>query len=295
MKGNKFVLRFLGVLITVVLLVWPVYAQMQQATPDIVVQSSSELIDRIGIDQKLNEQVPLDIHFRDETGREVQLGEYFKTGKPVILSLVYFDCPMLCTMILNGLTNSIEDIPYTAGQDYTIVTVSFDPREKPELAARKKAVYLKRYGRPPAANGWYFLTGDEDQIRRLTSAVGFRYAFDERTGQYAHASGIMVLTPGGKLSKYLYGVDYSARDLRLSLVEASENKIGTPVDRLLLLCYHYDPSTGKYSSIAMTAVRIGGILTLIALVTFILLMIRRDRQRNRRLKEQAPQVVRQSR
>ncbi|MGH9897754.1 MAG: SCO family protein [Pyrinomonadaceae bacterium] len=295
MKGNKFVLRFLGVLITVVLLVWPVYAQMQQATPDIVVQSSSELIDRIGIDQKLNEQVPLDIHFRDETGREVQLSEYFKTGKPVILSLVYFDCPMLCTMILNGLTNSIEDIPYTAGQDYTIVTVSFDPREKPELAARKKAVYLKRYGRPPAANGWYFLTGDEDQIRRLTSAVGFRYAFDERTGQYAHASGIMVLTPGGKLSKYLYGVDYSARDLRLSLVEASENKIGTPVDRLLLLCYHYDPSTGKYSSIAMTAVRIGGILTLIALVTFILLMIRRDRQRNRRLKEQAPQVVRQSR
>lgn len=284
------ILKYLKLSIALVILVCPLYAQMQQATPDIVVQGSSDLIDKIGIDQRLNEQIPPDIYLRDEAGREVQLGEYFKTDKPIILSLVYFECPMLCTMILNGLTNSIEDIPYTAGEEYTIITVSFDPREGADLAARKKAVYLKRYGRPQAANGWHFLTGSEDQIHRLTSAVGFRYAFDERIGQYAHASGIMVLTPGGKLSKYLYGVDYPARDLRLSLVEASESKIGTPVDRLLLLCYHYDPSTGKYSSIAMTAVRIGGVLTMLALATFILFMIRRDRKQSR--PKEAPQSIR---
>jgi protein SCO1 len=216
----------------------------------------------VGLDQKLNEQVPLDLTFRDETGTELPLSSYFG-AKPVILALVYYQCPMLCTQILNGLVMSLRTMSLEAGRDFDVVSVSIDPTETPSLASRKKAEYLRRYAR--SSNGWHFLTGAEPQIKKLAQAVGFRYAYDPKTGQYAHASAIMVLTPAGKLSKYFYGIEYAPRDLRLGLVEASENKIGTPVDQLLLFCYHYDPHTGKYSAIVMNMVRLAGALTVLIL------------------------------
>ena len=216
----------------------------------------------VGLDQKLTEQIPLDVTFRDETGRELPLSSYFG-AKPVILALVYYQCPMLCTQILNGLVISLRGMSLETGRDFDVVSVSIDPTETPGLASRKKAEYLRRYAK--SSNGWHFLTGAEPQIKRLAQSVGFRYAYDPKTGQYAHASAIMVLTPAGKLSKYFYGIDYAPRDLRLGLVEASENKIGTPVDQLLLFCYHYDPHTGKYSAIVINIVRLAGALTVLIL------------------------------
>ncbi len=231
----------------------------------------------VGIDQKLNQLVPLNLTFHDEHGRSVALRDYFHQ-RPVILSLVYYDCPMLCTLVLNGLVRSLRGMSLQLGQDYDVITVSFNPSEGPSLAAAKKRVYLDRYARKPAEGSWHFLTGEESAIRSLTNAVGFRYAFDKQTQQYVHASGIMVLTPNGTISRYFYGIDYSPRDLRLGLVEASNGKIGTPVDQLLLFCYHYDPATGKYGAAVMNALRIGGIGTLIALAVFVLISLRRDRR-----------------
>lgn len=232
----------------------------------------------VGIDQNLNQQVPLDLVFRDESGRVVPLGEYFK-GKPVILSMVYYECPMLCTQVLNGLTASMRVLGFNAGQQYEVVTVSFDPREGPELAAKKKAIYLDIYKRPGAADGWHFLTGDETNIKRLADAVGFRFHYDPETGQFAHASGIMILTPEGRISSYYYGIEYSAKDMRLGLVEASAGKIGNPVDQLLLYCYHYDPATGRYGAVVMNMVRLGGILTIAIMGTLILVLRRRGATR----------------
>ncbi len=237
-----------------------------------------EQLRNVGIDQKLNEQVPLDLVFKDETGREVQLGQYFGR-KPVLLSLVYYECPMLCTMILNGMLRSMRAVKLTAGEQYEVVTVSIDHRETPELAAAKKAEYVKQYGRPGAEKGWHFLTGDETSIRRLADAAGYRFKFDEKSGQFVHASGIMILTPQGKLARYLYGVEYPPRDLRLGLVEASNGKIGSPVDQVLLYCFHYDPSTGKYSLLIMNVIRALGAATVAVLGAFIILMLRRDRRR----------------
>lgn len=232
----------------------------------------------VGIDQRLNEQVPLDLTFYDETGKQVRLSDYFGR-KPVVLSLVYYDCPMLCTMILNGMLRSMRAIKLNVNEHFEVVTVSFDPREKPDLAAAKKAEYVKKYRRRGAAEGWHFLTGKEPSIRRLAQAVGFRYAYDPKTGQYAHASGIMILTPGGKLARYLYGIEYDARDLRLALVEASAGKIGTPVDQVLLYCFHYDPATGKYSLLIMKVIRVAGTATVLALAMFMFVMLRRDRRK----------------
>jgi protein SCO1/2 len=217
------------------------------------------------MDQRLNEQVPLDIVFRDEQGQSVRLGDYFD-GKAVILSLVYYQCPMLCTQVLNGLVSSIGVLSFDVGDQFNAVTVSFDPRDTPELAAAKKRSYLQRYRRPGAARGWHFLTGDQSSIKALTSAIGFRYAFDPASGQFAHASGIMVLTPQGRISRYFYGIEYAPKDLRLGLVEASENRIGSPADQILLFCYHYDPATGKYSAVVLNMVKLGAALTLLALV-----------------------------
>jgi protein SCO1/2 len=231
-------------------------------------------LQEVGIDQKLNEQVPLDLVFKDEGGKEVKLSDYFN-GKPVVLSLAYYNCPMLCTQVLNGLTGAMKGMSFNAGDEFNVITVSFDPREKPDLAAEKKQVYLKSYQREGASQGWHFLTGDEESIKKLTQAVGFRYKFDQATNQYAHASGIMVLTPQGKLSHYFYGIDYAPKDLRLALIEASENKIGTPVDQLLLYCYHYDPATGKYGPVIMNIVRLAGIATIIAIAALILLLRKR--------------------
>jgi len=236
------------------------------------------VLDDVGIDQRLNEQVPLDLTFRDETGAPVRLGSYFG-GKPVILSLAYYECPMLCTLVLNGLASALKVLTFDAGKEFEVVTVSFNPRDTPALAAEKKQTYLKEYGRPGAAAGWHFLTGDATAIERLTRAVGFRYQAVEDQQQFAHAAGIMVLTPEGKLARYFYGVEFSPRDLRLGLVEASQNKIGSPVDQLLLYCFHYDPATGKYGALALGSVRLGGVLTVLALATFLTVMLRRDHAR----------------
>ncbi len=232
----------------------------------------------VAIEQKLNEQAPLDLVFRDESGNDVRLGQYFGK-KPVVLTLVYYDCPMLCTMVLNGLVRSLRAVPLEVGRDFEVVTVSFDPRETPELARGKKQSYVERYGRPAAAGGWHFLTGGEDSIRRLTESVGFRYTFDEKTGQFAHASALIVLTPAGKIARYFYGVEYSARDLRLGLVEASNHRIGTLADQVLLFCYHYDPVQGKYGLAIMRAIRAAGLATVLMLGGFVLVMLRREKSR----------------
>ena len=228
-------------------------------------------LSNVGLEQKLDQQLPLDLVFRDESGQEVKLGQYFGQ-KPVVLALVYYDCPMLCTQVLNGMVTSFRVLPFQVGKEFDVVTVSFDPRENSELAARKKKVYvnyLPEKLRPAATNGWHFLTGDQANIAKLTDAVGFRYYYDETTRQFAHASGIMVATPHGKLSRYFYGVEYSARDLRLGLIESSAEKIGSPVDQLLLYCYHYDPATGKYGAAVMKIMRIAGVLTVLALVAML--------------------------
>lgn len=235
------------------------------------------LLRDVGIDQRLNEPLPLDLTFRDETGKAVQLGEYFG-DKPVILALVYYECPMLCTQELNGLLRSLQNIPLDIGKQFNVVTVSFNPNETPGLAANKKRVYVGIYGRPGASGGWHFLTGDEASIQKLTSAVGYHYAFDPASDQYAHATAIMVLTPQGKLSRYFYGIDYPSRDLRLSLVEASNNKIGSPVDQVLLYCYHYDPATGKYGLIIANVLRLAGTVTILALGGFLLILFRHERK-----------------
>src|SRR5262245_47197793 len=230
----------------------------------------------VGIDQKLNAQIPLDLEFRNEQGEKVQLKHYFH-GKPVILSLVYYECPMLCTYVLNGMVRALKPLSFNPGKEFEIITVSFNSEEDSKLAAQKKSVYLQEYGRPEASSGWHFLTGDADSIRQLTKAVGFKYKYDPKDRQFAHASGIMVATPEGKLSHYFYGVEYSTRDLRLALVEASENKIGSKVDQLLLFCFHYDPSVGKYSAYATNLIRMGGILTVLGIGLFVINSLKKER------------------
>ncbi len=240
---------------------------------------------RVGIDQRLNEQIPLDAVFKDELGRDVRLAQFF--GKrPVVLSLVYYSCPMLCTQVLNGMLGAFRQVSFNIGEQFEVVTVSFDPKETPQLAAAKKITYVKGYNRVGGDAGWHFLTGDEANIKRLTEAVGFRYVWDDQTKQFAHASGIMVLTPEGKIARYFYGIDYAPNDLRLGLVEASQNKIGTPVDALMLYCYHYDPATGKYGAVVMNIVRVAGVVT-IMLIAGLLLILRR---RNAAIRGSSPTV-----
>jgi protein SCO1 len=228
----------------------------------------------VRIEQKLDQQLPLDLMFRDETGRDVKLGEYFGQ-KPVVLAFVYYDCPMLCTQVLNGMVTSFRVLPFAVGKEFDVVTISFDPRETPALAESKKKVYINYLPerlRANAANGWHFLTGDQENITKITEAAGFHYRWDEKTEQFAHASAIMVTTPHGKLSRYFYGVDYPARYLRLGLIESAENKIGTAADQLLLFCYHYDPATGTYGARIMRVMRIAGVITLLGIIAMVLLL-----------------------
>jgi protein SCO1/2 len=234
----------------------------------------------VGFDQHLNAQVPLELDFLDESGRSVKLGDYFKQ-KPVILVLAQYRCPMLCTQVLNGLTQALLDISFDVGKEFEVLTVSFDPDEGSELAAAKKKTYLERYGRPGAEEGWHFLTGQEESIRLLTDAVGFRYTYDAKHNQFAHASGIMVLTPEGKISRYFYDINYRPRDVRLGLVEAAASKIGSPVDQVLLFCFHYDPADGKYGAVIMNFIRLGGVLTVLGLGAFIGIMWRQDARKAR--------------
>lgn len=233
----------------------------------------------VRIDQKLDSPVPLDIPFVDEAGKDVTLGQYFG-ARPTVLALVYYECPMLCTQVLNGLFTSIEPLKLDAGRDFDIVVVSFDPGETPAMAQAKKASYLKHYQRPTAEAGVHFLTGRQPAIDALADAVGFRYAYDETIDQYAHPAAVTVLTPQGHVSKYLYGIEFSPMDFRFAVVSAGEGQIGTLVDQALLYCFHYDPATGKYSVAIMTFVRLGGVLTLVGLLAFLFVHLRRERRQD---------------
>lgn len=234
-----------------------------------------ELLRDVGLDQKLGSSIPLDLTFRDEHGQTAALGQFFG-AKPVILTLVYYQCPMLCTEVLNGVLRSTKELSLEIGKDFSIVTVSIDPSERPVLAEVKHEVYSGLYGRRGAVQGWHFLTGDEAQIKALAQAVGFRYAYDSASGQFAHPSGIIVLTPAGKLARYFYGISYPARDLRLGLVEASQNKIGSPIDQILLYCYHYDAATGKYGLLISRVIKAAGALTVLSLGLVIAILFRRE-------------------
>jgi protein SCO1/2 len=238
-------------------------------------------LSRVGIDQKLDSQLPLGLEFKDETGKTVKLGDYF--GKrPVVLAPVYYECPMLCTEILNGLVRSLKAVTFNPGQEYEVVVFSFDARDTTRLAAEKKASYLKRYDRPGTDAGWHYLTGSPDAIKQLTNALGYRYVWDPHTSQFAHASGIMIITPEGRISKYFYGIEYAAKDVRLGLIEAAQNKIGTKVDQLLLFCFHWDPSTGRYTTTVMNIMRLGFAATVLFLGGFVIIMLRRDKHKEKR-------------
>jgi protein SCO1 len=227
----------------------------------------------VGIEQHLNDQIPPDLTFRDETGRAVQLRDYFGK-KPLILNLVYYQCPMLCGEVLSGLESALRVLKFDVGKEFDVLTVSFDPRETPEMATAKKAEFLKRYGRAGAADGWHFLTGPQASIDALTKAAGFDYEYDAKTGQFAHATAIMVLTPEGRIAQYYYGVEFAPKDLRLGLVQASQGKIGSIVDEVLLYCYHYNPDTGKYGAIISRILKIAAGATIFVLGTFLIVMFR---------------------
>lgn len=228
----------------------------------------------VGIEQRLNEQVPPDLVFRDETGKTVKLGDYFGQ-KPLILDLAYFRCPMLCSEVLSGMEGAMKALPFDAGKEFEVLTVSFDPKDTPDSATAKKAEMLKHYKRATAAEGWHFLTGSQASIDALTKAVGFGYHYDPKTDQFAHATGIMILTPQGKIAQYYYGVEFAPRDLRLGLEQASQSRIGTLTDQVLLYCFHYDPNTGKYNAIISRVLKLAGGITILSLGAVVLVLLRR--------------------
>jgi protein SCO1/2 len=257
----------------------------QAATPKMDVGQSSaasnqkiSILDQVGIDQHLNQRIPLEAQFTDENGQTVSLKQYFGV-RPVLVTMVYYQCPMLCSQELNGLTSSLNVLSqFNVGREFDVITVSFDPTETPELAAESKKKFLERYRRPGAAQGWHFLTGKKDQIELLSQSLGFRYAWDPEIKQYAHASGIMLLTPDGRIAQYYYGIEYAPRDLRLGFIEAAQGKIGTVVDQVLLYCYHYDPARGKYGAAVFNILRIGALATVLVICGFMFIMIRRERR-----------------
>lgn len=248
----------------------PAYAQ----TP------ADDMLQQVSFEQRLNAQVPLDLVFQNEKGASMHLGDYFD-DRPVILTLGYYECPMLCSMVRDGLFASVQALDFDAGKHFDVVNVSIDPRELPAMAAAIKSMYLQQYDRPGADAGWHFLTGAEESIQRLAQAIGFKYAYDPEIDQYAHPSGIVLLTPQGKISRYFYGIEFAARDLRLGLVEASANRIGSPIDQVLLRCYHYDPVTGKYNVAIFTLLQIAGTATVLVLGAVIAVMFRRDQHKAR--------------
>jgi protein SCO1/2 len=248
-------------------------------------------LNNVGIEQRLNQQVPADLAFRDETGKPVKLGDYF--GKrPLILSLVYFRCPMLCSEVLAGVEGSLKAISFNPGKDFDILTVSFDPHDTPDAATEKKAEMLKRYRRPGASDGWHFLTGSQESINALTKAVGFQYQYDKTTDQFAHTTGLMILTPEGKIAQYYYGVEFPPRDVRLGLIQASQGKIGTLADAVLLYCYHYDPKAGKYSAVINRIIQLGGGLTILSIGTVLFILLRRGSDSEAKGRSRSHQYVR---
>jgi protein SCO1/2 len=258
--------------------VWIAFALALVCVPALDAQTAfgrPTLLRNVGIDQRMGAQLPLDLAFQDDQDRPVTLRRY--TGKPIVLALVYYRCPSLCDMVLNGVVHSLRALKLTAGEDYDVVAISFDPRENSELARDKKASYVKVYGRNGSADGFHFLTGREASIKQLADSAGFHYAYDAASGQYAHPSAMMIVTPEGRLSRYFYGIEYPARDVKLGLIDASGGKIGSAVDQMQLFCFHYDPSTGKYGLLIMKVLRLGGILTLVLLGGGVLAMVRKGR------------------
>lgn len=235
----------------------------------------------VGIEQRLGEQVPLETSFLDETGAEVRLGSFFSKGRPVIVAPVYFECPMLCNQVLNGLTGSLKGISLQPGKDYDVVAISFDAREndKPGLAASKKASYVERMNTPGSAEGFHFLTGTQASIDAVMNSIGFSYKWDEASNQFAHAGGVMILTPEGKVSRYLYGIDYAPRDLKFGIMESADSKVGGVTEKLLLYCYHYDPSTGKYGLAVLRVMRIAGVATLVGMGAMVFVFWRRGKRK----------------
>lgn len=239
------------------------------------------VLKRVGIEQKLGANLPLDAELKDEDGKAVRLGDYFRSGRPVIVAFVYFECPMLCNQVLNGLSGSLKGISFDAGREFDVVAISFDARENdnPTLAKNKKASYMERYGRPGTEKGWHFLTGNQASIDAVTSAAGFSYEWDEKSNQFAHAAAVMIASPEGKLTRYFYGIDYSPKDIKFGVMESAENKVGNPAEKLLLYCYHYDPSTGKYGLAILNVIRLGGIATLIGLGAMGFVFWRRNKRK----------------
>ena len=233
-------------------------------------------LQNVGFEPKLNSQMPLDLPFRDEAGKTVQLRDYFTQQKPILLAFVYYGCPMLCDQVQQGVVGTLRMLSFNPGRDYEVIFLSFDSRETPDMAAEKKKQSLSHFRRPETANGWHFLTGSKDSVEAVTKAANFRYSFDTKNNLFAHASGVLLLTPDGRISRYFYGIEYPGRDMRLGLVDASAGKIGTPIDRVLLFCYHYDPTAATYSASILKLVRLGGVLTILAFVTAVLIFRRRE-------------------
>jgi protein SCO1/2 len=269
------------VLLTIALLAASAGAQINSGVMSPPANTRPPLLQNVGIEQHLDAQVPPDLIFRDDAGKAVKLGDYFGR-KPLILNLVYYNCTMLCGEALAGLASAMRLVKFDVGNEFDVVTVSFDPRETPEMAAAKKIDYVKRYDRANAASGWHFLTGQPDSINALTKVVGFQYQYDPKSNQYAHATAIMVLTPQGRISRYFYGVDFPPKDLRMGLVEASQGKIGNAVDAVLLYCYHYNPETGKYGAMVGNILRIAAAATILLLGGLIFILWRLDRSVTRK-------------
>jgi protein SCO1/2 len=240
-------------------------------------ENPGRVVNQVGFDQNLGARLPLDLRFRDDTGRELTSGELFGR-RPLILAPVYYRCPLLCNQVLNGLTRSLKPLSLDAGRDFDVVAVSIDPEETPELAGRKKTSYLERYDRPGTESGWHFLTGAEPSIAALTRSIGFRYTFNPRTKLYAHAAGVVVVTPDGRVARYFYGIDYPAKELQAELERARAGRVGSPIGRLLLLCYDYDAATGKYTLSILRLTRVLGTATAVALAGFLFVMFRRERK-----------------
>lgn len=258
----------------------PVFAQMNGSianSADIQQNARPSVLTQVGIDQNLGQQLPLDAKFKDEQGKDVVLGDFFQSKRPVLLAIVYYDCPMLCTQILNGMTSAIGVLKFNAGKEFDVVAISIDPRETPEIAAAKKKTYIDRYRRPGAEQAFHFLTGQQPAITAVTKAAGYRYVWDEKTQQFAHASALILVTPDGHIAQYYYGIEYSPKDMRLGMIEASKERIGNLADVVVLYCYHYDPTTGKYGAALMNLVRAGGALTVLLLVGFMFISIKNEK------------------
>jgi len=276
--SNSFMAAFFGVLV----LAMPAWGQgMTQGMMSPPASMRPPGLKNVGIEQHLDEQIPPNLTFRDEAGKAVELRDYFGK-KPMVLNLVYYQCPMLCGEVLSGLVSALRVLKFDVGKEFDVLTISFDPKETPEMATAKKAEFLKRYGRAGAEGGWHFLTGPQSSIDALTKAAGFQYQYDPKTEQYGHATAIMVLTPEGKIAQYYYGVEFAPKDLRLGLVQASQGKIGTVVDEVLLYCYHYNPDTGKYGAIISRILKLAAGATMLFLGTFLVVMFRMGSAAERR-------------